>query len=154
MKYLVLVTGFWLLLLPAYSCAADGYGYPLPGFYDATILGTPAKLKPEIKVKVRTRQLFLDIFPDLEKPAIFFYDRGMRCTLAYQEHKAPLVFLIAGTGSTDQSPAQLTLMKPLYQAGFHVITLSSPTTPNFVISGSKNHVPGDMIEDADDLYRV
>src|SRR4051812_20988450 len=112
-----LLLAFVLSLLPGYSLAAeDGYGYPLPGFYGATILGTPAKLKPEIKVKVPTRQLLLDIFPDLEKPQIFFYDKGMRCTLAYQEHRAPLVFLIAGTGSTDQSPAQLTLLKALYQA--------------------------------------
>src|SRR5512136_1009056 len=86
-----------LILLPVSSLAADdGYGYPVPGAYEATILGTPEKLMPEFPAKMRTRQLVLDVIPDRQKPPIFFYDQGLRCTFAYQKHKAPLVFLIAG----------------------------------------------------------
>jgi hypothetical protein len=144
-----------LVLSPVSGLAADdGYGYPIPGSYEATILGTPAKLMPELPAKIRTRQLVLDVIPGRKRPPIFFYDEGLRCTFAYQEKKAPLVFLIAGTGAGDRSTKLLTMMKALYQAGFHVITLPSPSTANFIISASQSSIPGDLAEDAADLYRV
>jgi pimeloyl-ACP methyl ester carboxylesterase len=144
-----------LVLLPLSSLAADdGYGYPIPGSYEATILGTPAKLIPEFPANMRTRQLVLDVIPDRQKPPIFFYDKGLHCTFAYQKQKAPLVFLIAGAGASDRAPKLLTMMKALYQAGFHVITLPSPTNSNFIISASQSRVPGDLTEDAADLYRA
>jgi len=144
-----------LVLLPVSSLAADaGYGYPIPGSYEATILGTPAKLMPEFPVKMRSRQLVLDVIPDREKPPVFFYDQGLRCTFAYQKQKAPLVFLIAGAGASDRSSKLMTMMKAFYQAGFHVITLPSPSNANFIISASQGLVPGDLTEDSADLYRA
>jgi hypothetical protein len=142
-----------LILLPALCQAADGgYGYPLPGSYGATILGTPANLQPDLPKKINSKRLVLDLIPGMTKPDIFFYDEGLRCTFAYQDKKAPLVFLIAGTGSNDQSTKMMTMMKALYQAGFHVVSLPSPTHPNFIISASHSHIPGDLTEDAADLY--
>jgi hypothetical protein len=144
-----------LVLSPVLGQAADdGYGYPIAGSYEATILGTPATLMPEYPEKMRTRQLVLDIIPDRQKPPIFFYDKGLRCTFAYQKRKAPLIFLIAGAGSSDRAPKLLTMMKAFYQAGFHVITLPSPSHANFIISASQSGIPGDLTEDAADLYRV
>jgi pimeloyl-ACP methyl ester carboxylesterase len=144
-----------LVLLPLSSLAADdGYGYPIPGSYEATILGTPAKLIPKFPAKMRTRQLVLDVIPDRQKPPIFFYDKGLHCTFAYQKQKAPLIFLIAGAGASDRAPKLLTMMKAFYQAGFNVITLPSPTNSNFIISASQSRVPGDLTEDAADLYRA
>jgi len=155
MNYLKLLFITCLVLLPVSSIAADdGYGYPIPGSYEATILGTPAKLMPEFPAKIRSRRLVLDVFPGRQRPPVFFYDDGLRCTFAYQQQKAPLVFLIAGAGASDQSPKLLTMMKALYQAGFHVITLPSPSHANFIVSASKNSVPGDLTEDASDLYRA
>lgn len=142
-------------MLPLPSIAADdSYGYPIPGSYEATILGTPAKLMPELPAKISTREIVLDVIPDRKKPPIFFYDKGLLCTFAYQKQKAPLVFLIAGAGANAQSSKLMTMMKTLYQAGFHVITLPSPTTANFIISASQSSIPGDMAEDAADLYRA
>jgi pimeloyl-ACP methyl ester carboxylesterase len=43
-------------------------------------------------------------------------------------------------------------MKQLYKMGYHVIALPNPTHPNFIISGSRSHVPGDLVEDAVDIY--
>lgn len=144
-----------LVLSPVQGLAAeDTYGYPIPGSYEATIIGTPVKLMPELPANINTRQLVLDIFPERKKPSIFFYDEGLRCTFAYQDHKAPLVFLIAGTGSSDRSAKLMVMMKAFYQAGFHVITLPSPTHANFIISASQSHIPGDLTEDAADLYRA
>lgn len=144
-----------LVLSPLQGFAADdGYGYPIPGSYEATILGTPAELMPEFPAKMRTRQLVLDVIPDREKPPIFFYDEGLRCTFAYQKEKSPLVFLIAGAGAGDRSAKLMTMMKALYRAGFHVITLPSPTHANFIISASRSSIPGDLTEDAKDLYHA
>ena len=155
MIFLKLLLGACLVLLPLSVVAAeDEYGYPIPGSYEATILGTPAKLMPELPVKMSTRNLVLTVIPERKKPPIFFYDEGLRCMLAYQKQRAPLVFLIAGTGAGAQSAKQMAMMQALYQAGFHVITLPSPTTANFIISASKSSVPGDSTEDAADLYRV
>lgn len=155
MIYLNVLIIFSLILLPLTGSAADdGYGYPIPGAYEATIMGTPAPLMAEYSARIRTRQLLLDVIPDRARPPIFFYDTGLRCTLAYQDHKAPLVFLIAGAGAGDRSAKLMSMMNSLYQAGFHVITLPSPTTANFIVSASKNSIAGNLSEDAADLYRV
>jgi pimeloyl-ACP methyl ester carboxylesterase len=142
-----------LTSVPSFA-ADDGYGYPIQGSYEATILGTPANLMPELPAKMRTRQLVLDVIPGRQRPPIFFYDTGLHCTFAYQKQKAPLVFLIAGAGSSDRAPKLLSMMKALYQAGFHVITLPSPSTSNFIVTASQNGVPGDLTEDSADLYRA
>ena len=155
MMHLKLLFIACLILLPVSSLAGDDiYGYPITGSYEATILGTPPKLMPEFPVKMRTRQLVLDVIPDRQKPPIFFYDGGLRSTFAYQKQKAPLVFLIAGAGASDRAPKLMTMMKALYQAGFHVITLPSPTNSNFIVSASQSSIPGDLNEDAADLYRA
>ena len=139
--------------LPVFA-ADDGYGYPIPGSYEATILGTPAKLMPEPLARIPARQLVLDIFPNRRKPPIFFYDGGLRCTFVPQKQKAPLVFLIAGAGASDRSAKLMTMMQTFFQAGYHVITLPSPTNANFIISASQSSIPGDLTEDAADLYRA
>jgi hypothetical protein len=155
MKHLRFAVIVCLVLLPVVSPAADdGYGYPVPGAYEATILGTPNNLKSLPPARISVRRLILTDIRDIKKPDVFFYHKGLRCTLAYQNKKAPLVFLIAGTGADDQSQKVTAMMKALYKAGFHVITLPSPTHPNFIISASHSHVPGDLTEDAADLYRA
>lgn len=155
MMYLIRLLILCLFMAPAMSFAADdGYGYPIPGSYEATILGTPAKLMPELPAQMQTRQLVLDVIPGRRKPPVFFYDEGLNCTFAYQKQKAPLVFLIAGAGASDRSAKLMVMMKALYQAGFHVINLPSPSHANFIISASQSSVPGDLTEDAADLYRA
>lgn len=155
MKYLKLLFIACLVLSTVSALAADGdYSYPIPGSYEATILGTPAKLMPEFPAKMQIRQLVLDVIPGRQRPPIFFYDEGLRCTFAYQDRKAPLVFLIAGSGAGDRAAKIMTMMKALHQAGFHVITLPSPSHANFIISASQSSIPGDLAEDSADLYRA
>jgi hypothetical protein len=153
MKQLRSIITICLILVPALCLAADAeYGYPLPGPYGATIIGTPAALKAELPREINSKRVVLDVMPGITKSDIFYYDEGLKCTIAFQDKKAPLLFLIAGTGSGDQSAKMMALMKAMYQAGYHVVSLPSPTHPNFVISGSHSHVPGDLTEDAADLY--
>jgi len=146
-----LLIGF--LLIPAFAWAVgDDYGYSITDYYAATILGTPQNLRPELAGEVPVKTMVLET--DLKKPDIFFYDRGLRYTVAFQDRKAPLVFLIAGTGGGSKSAKIAALMANLYHAGFHVIALPSPTFPNFIIDASTTHVPGHLSDDAADLYRV
>jgi len=144
-----------LVLLPLHCLAAnEGYGYPIQGAYEATILGTPPELIPVFPEKIRSKELVLDVIPGRERPPIFFYDKGLRCTFAYQDKKAPLIFLIAGTGSNDRAEKLMTMLKAFYHAGFHVITLPSPTNANFIVSASRSCVPGDLSDDSADLYHA
>jgi len=143
-----------LLMAPAAYAAADQeYGYPIAGAYEATILGTPAELVPKFTVKMRVKQLVLEVIPGRKRPPVFYYDAGLRSTFAWQREKAPLVFLIAGSGASDRGDNLMSMMKSLYLAGFHVITLPSPSNANFIISASASSIPGDMAEDSADLYR-
>ena len=143
----------FLLLMPAFARADDAvYRYPIDDSYAATILGTPQNLRPELSGEVPVKTMVLET--DLKKPEIFFYDHGLRYTAAFQDGKAPLIFLIAGTGGSIRSSKMLALMNNLYRAGFHVVALPSPTSSNFIINASASHVPGNLSEDAVDLYRV
>ena len=153
MKYVTVFIVVCLSLLPAAGHGADdGYGYPIPDSYEATILGTPDALKAKPPSSIRVRQLVVEVIPDLARPDVFFYDEGLRCTLAYQDKPAPLIFLIAGAGGNNESSRATAMMNKFYEAGYHVITLPSTTDPNFIISASRSHVPGDSTEDAADLY--
>ena len=143
----------FLLFLPAFVWAgSEGYGYPIDDSYAATILGTPQNLRPDTRGEVPVKTMVLET--DRKKPEIFFYDRGLRYTVAFQDGKAPLVFLIAGTGGSSKSAKVVALMTNLYHAGYHVVALPSPTFPNFIINASTTQVPGLLADDAADLYRV
>jgi hypothetical protein len=152
MKIAGIISGF-LLFLPAFTWAGSAdYGYSIDDSYAATILGTPQNLRPDTRTEVPVKTMVLE--SEQKKPEIFFYDRGLRYTVAFQDRKAPLIFLIAGTGGSSRSAKMVALIANLYHAGFHVIALPSPTFSNFIINASTTHVPGNLSEDATDLYRV
>ena len=133
---------------------AAAYDYPLKDPYVATIIGTPTELEAELPEKIDYELLGLKVFPDRPTPDVFWYQREFLYTQAYQNQEAPLIFVIAGTGSSSHSSRMIFLQKAFYKAGFHVICLSSPTQMNFIVSASATCVPGNIVEDAQDLYRV
>ena len=130
------------------------YDYPLKDPYVATIIGTPTELEAELPEKIDYELLGLKVFPDRLTPDVFWHQREFLYTQAYQKQEAPLIFVIAGTGSSSYSSRMVFLQKAFYKAGFHVICLSSPTQMNFIVSASATCVPGNNVEDAQDLYRV
>jgi hypothetical protein len=147
---LLLVTCFWLSTGWA---ATESYDYPFENTYMATVIGTPEKLRAEIPKKIPVKKRSITIF-DREVPDALWYDRELRYSQVLQKDPAPLVFLIAGTGSGYSSAKNAYMMKAFYQAGFHVVSLSSPTYMNFIVAASKSGVPGHVFGDAEDLYRV
>jgi hypothetical protein len=148
------VIGLGLLLATSSWGATEEYGYPIKDKYVATVVGTPSEYYADLpdKIPFHTRRLL--VFPDREVPDAFFYDRELLYSVALQKKSAPLIFLIAGTGSSHNGNTNKQMARAFYQAGFHVVSLSSPTFPNFVIAASRTGVPGHAEHDAEDLYRA
>ncbi|RNC68266.1 MAG: alpha/beta hydrolase [Desulfuromonadales bacterium] len=135
------------------SAASQPYFYPFVNPYEATVMELPKAYEVKLPEYVPTREFTLDVFPKREIPDVFWYEDGLTCSLAYQDHKAPLIFVVAGTGSRYNTPRMVKLQKALHQGGFHVITITSPTHMDFVVNASEG-LPGDSLDDAKDLYRV
>ena len=62
--------------------------------------------------------------------------------------------LIAGTGASYDGGKNTNMARAFYQAGFHVVSISSPTHMNFIVAANSSGVPGHAYQDAEDLYRV
>jgi pimeloyl-ACP methyl ester carboxylesterase len=135
------------------ATAASQYYYPFVNPYQATVLDLPRFLEVKLPAEVPTKEFTLDVFPDREIPDVFWYEDGLTFSLVYQDHRAPLIFVIAGTGARHNSPRMKKLQKVLHQGGFHVISITSPTHMDFVVNASTG-LPGDSLNDARDLYRV
>jgi hypothetical protein len=85
-------------------------------------------------------------------PDVFWFDRKLRVWFSAQDKPAPLAILISGTGS-DGNTAKLSVLRgALYGAGYHVLTMPSPTFPGFIVSTSSTGVAGDLVQDGRDLY--
>ena len=145
---------FFIFLLGGAWSQANAYDYPLKDPYVATIIGTPSEFQPKLPQKIDYKMLSFKVFPERVVPSVFWYQRDFRYSLTYQKGEAPLIFVIAGTGSTFYSSNMIFFQKIFYQAGFHVICLPSPTSMNFITTASATSLPGNSIADAADLYRV
>ncbi|MEE8428014.1 MAG: alpha/beta hydrolase, partial [Gammaproteobacteria bacterium] len=142
---------FWVAVSWA---ATEGYDYPFDDRFVATVIGTPSKYRAELPKKIPIKQRAITIFEDRKIPDSLWYDEKLRYSYALQKAPAPLVFLIAGTGGYHGGAKNKMMGRAFYQAGFHVVSLSSPTHPNFIVAASKTAVPGHAYRDAEDLYRV
>ncbi|APG25718.1 alpha/beta hydrolase [Syntrophotalea acetylenica] len=134
--------------------SVSAFDYPITDPYAATVIETPSEYRAKLPAALPTSTINLRIFPDRRIPEIFWYQDGLPCSLIRQRHEAPLIFIIAGTGARYDAPKMLDLQKVFYQAGFHVLSLSSPTHMDFVINASESMAPGNLEDDAGDLYRV
>ncbi len=149
----LLLFGLLLSTFPALA-AGDDYDYPHADPLVATILGTPSGQRAPLAEDLPVRLIDLEVLPDHKVPDIFWYNEKLRCSLAYQKQKAPLIFVVAGTGAGFNSDKMLALQSIFYQAGFHVVGISSPTHANFITAASGSAAPGVLRRDARDLYRV
>jgi hypothetical protein len=154
MKHIPSLLLIALWLVTGWVAAGEPYGYPIDNKYIATVVGTPPQLMADLPKEIPVRNRSLTIFPDREVPDFLWYEAEMRYSYAAQKGPAPLVFLIAGTGSPYNSGKNQNMARAFYQAGFHVVSLSSPTYPNFIVSASSTGVPGHAFKDAEDLYRA
>ena len=143
-----------LLISSLVSANVENYGYPITDRFVATVVGTPVAFEAELPKKIPFKKRRITIFPDRVPPDVLWYGEEMIYSVALQKSDAPLIFLIAGTGASHNGGKNQNMAKAFYQAGFHVVSISSPTYPNFVISASKTGVVGHAEKDAEDLYRA
>ncbi len=137
---------------------AASYGYPLTNPFEATIATTPPDQRPTLPSDedITQSDYSLNLRPEREftLPDNFWAVKKLKYRLARQDREAPLIFIIAGTGAPYTSSINEYLKKLFYQAGFHVVQLSSPTSYDFMSAASRFATPGVSREDAEDMYRV
>ncbi|MDZ5601359.1 serine/threonine protein kinase [Pseudomonas sp. RP23018S] len=149
-------------LLAASASARDidaaSYGFPLTNPFEATIATTPPEDRPTLPSDedIDQKDYSLTMRPEraFTLPDNFWSVKKLKYRLARQDHAAPLIFIIAGTGAPYYSSINEYLKKLYYQAGYHVVQLSSPTSWDFMSAASRFATPGISQEDAEDLYRV
>jgi predicted alpha/beta-fold hydrolase len=150
------------LVLSASALAKDidaaSYGYPLTNPFEATIATTPPDLRPKLpdNQDINQADYSLNLRPNREftLPDNFWPVKKLHYRLARQDHAAPLIFIIAGTGAPYTSTFNEFLKKLYYKAGYNVVQLSSPTSFDFMTAASRFATPGLSADDAEDLYRV
>ena len=133
------------LFLSASALAVDidqaSYGYPLTNPFEATIATTPPDLRPTLPTddEITQSDYTLTMRPEREfsLPDNFWAVKKLTYRIAKQDRAAPLIFLIAGTGARFDSSINEYLKKLYYQAGYHVVQLSSPTSFDFISAASR-----------------
>ncbi|RLB68159.1 MAG: alpha/beta hydrolase [Deltaproteobacteria bacterium] len=146
--------GACVCLLMLSGSLASAYDYPFADPYVATILGTPKEYAYDLPKEVPLKYDTIKMFPDRKVPGILWNLDELRYSYLKQKGPAPLIFLIAGTGASFQSAKMQVMQKAFYQAGFNVVSISSPTHPNFIVAASTSGVPGHLKDDSSDLYQV
>jgi hypothetical protein len=118
----------------------------------ATVFGTPPQDIAPLPESVPMLEMDLALPWRRPVPQIFWFDKRLRVWLSAQKRPAPLAIVISGTGS-DANTTKLSVLRAiLYGAGYHVLTVPSPTFPGFIVSASSTGVAGDLLQDGRDLY--
>lgn len=87
--------------------------------------------------------------PLLEKRNLFLFN-----LLPQKDKKAPLVFIISGTGGSAFSDRALWIGKQLFAQGYHVVTLPNTLSFQYALSVSRSGAPGYMPIDAKEYFDV
>ncbi len=107
-----------------------------------------------LPAKVPLSEINIELPWRLPLPQILWFDGKLRVWLSAQDKPAPLAIVISGTGSDGNTKTMSVLRAALYGAGYHVLTMPSPTFPGFIASASSTGVAGDLMQDGHDLYRA
>lgn len=130
------------------------YKFPMKNPYVATIVGSSKIMTEGIPNKVPTKEFKILLERSNKVPANMWFDKGFKFSLSKQKGKAPLIFVLSGTGSAYNSVRTKNFQKIFYNAGYHVLTVTSVFNSNFILNVSNSQVPGVLIQDGLDLYNV
>ncbi|WP_338934319.1 serine/threonine protein kinase [Fusobacterium polymorphum] len=149
-KLLNKVVLFLILSLTAFS-----YNFPIDDPYSATIIGSATMMTPGVSENIPLKVYEIQIKDKKEIPDVFWYASKFKFSFSKQKNKkAPLIFVLAGTGS-DYSTTRVKFMQRIFHdAGYHTIAISSQMSQQFMISASSNSVPGLLLEDNKDIYKA
>ena len=149
-KLLNKIVLFLILSLTAFS-----YNFPIDDPYSATIIGSATMMTPGVSENIPLKVYEIQIKNKKEIPDVFWYASKFKFSFSKQKNKkAPLIFVLAGTGS-DYSTTRVQFMQRIFHsAGYHTIAISSQMSQQFMISASSNSVPGLLLEDNKDIYKA
>lgn len=148
----ILIIIFFVSSVSVTFAEIQPYFYPFINPYEATVVPLPTAYKAKLPV-APSEVVKLKIHPERKIPPVFWYQDGLVSSISLQRSKAPLIFLVAGTGASYKASTMIGLTNAFYNAGYHVVCISSPTNVNFIVNASTS-LAGNLEEDARDLYSV
>ena len=149
-KLLNKVVLFLILSLTAFS-----YNFPIDDPYSATIIGSATMMTPGVSENIPLKVYEIQIKDKKEIPDVFWYASKFKFSFSKQKNKkAPLIFVLAGTGSDYNTTRVKFMQRIFHDAGYHTIAISSQMSQQFMISASSNSVPGLLLEDNKDIYKA
>lgn len=126
---------------------ASQYNFPLKDRYIATISSAIDGTKAPYK--------FVNILPKKERANVPLIGDRAQMPLVLFEHKnqkAPLAFVISGTGGTALAGSSLMIAGELYDMGYHVVTLPNPVSWTYMLSVSQTGLTGYLPRDSKEFY--
>ena len=143
--------------MPAAAGLFSANANPATGLADsaalrATVFGTPPQDIASMPARVPLEELDISMPWARPVPPVLWFNSRLRVWFSAQNKPAPLAIVIAGTGSSGNTAKISMLRGALYGAGYHVLTVPSPTFPGFIVSTSSTGVAGDLMQDGQDLY--
>ena len=149
-KLLNKIVLFLILSLTAFS-----YNFPIDDPYSATIIGSATMMTPGVSENIPLKVYEIQIKDKKDIPDVFWYASKFKFSFSKQKNKkAPLIFVLAGTGS-DYNAIRVKFMQRIFHdAGYHTIAISSQMSQQFMISASTNVMPGMLINDNEDIYKA
>ena len=149
-KLLNKVVLFLILSLTAFS-----YNFPIDDPYSATIIGSATMMTPGVSENIPLKVYEIQIKDKKDIPDVFWYASKFKFSFSKQKNKkAPLIFVLAGTGSDYNATRVKFMQRIFHDAGYHTIAISSQMSQQFMISASSNSVPGLLLEDNKDIYKA
>ena len=149
-KLLSKVVLFLILSLTAFS-----YNFPIDDPYSATIIGSATMMTPGVSENIPLKVYEIQIKDKKNIPDVFWYASKFKFSFSKQKNKkAPLIFVLAGTGSDYNTTRVKFMQRIFHDAGYHTIAISSQMSQQFMISASSNSVPGLLLEDNKDIYKA
>ena len=149
-KLLSKIVLFIILSLTAFS-----YNFPIDDPYSATIIGSATMMTPGVSENIPLKVYEIQIKDKKNIPDVFWYASKFKFSFSKQKNKkAPLIFVLAGTGSDYNTTRVKFMQRIFHDAGYHTIAISSQMSQQFMISASSNSVPGLLLEDNKDIYKA
>ena len=149
-KLLNKVVLFLILSLTAFS-----YNFPIDDPYSATIIGSATMMTPGVSENIPLKVYEIQIKDKKDIPDVFWYASKFKFSFSKQKNKkAPLIFVLAGTGSDYNATRVKFMQRIFHDAGYHTIAISSQMSQQFMISASTNVMPGMLINDNEDIYKA
>ena len=142
-----------VLCLATKSVQAAEYNYP---YHDPFLATATTALLSDDRTKAQDKSTIVHMpgLPGRNKLPTLEGRGDVSINLYRQSHPAPLLFIVAGIGSTPFFGVAPYLASVFYRENFHVVILPSPMSWNFALSASRTGAPGYVPEDARDLYTI